>query len=77
MAWPAVCYCCRLIGPHSWPVTSSFVACLHEVSKKLSDAMHANCTTELLPSPLAYSSARGLGLTETRHLAGESSLLQQ
>ena len=72
----APCYqydavCCRLIGPHSWPVTNALVASLHDVSKKLSSAMQANCTTELLPSPLAFSSTRGLGLTETKHLEGE------
>lgn len=74
-AWSTVCFCCSLIGPQSWPITSSFVASLHEVSAKLSDEMYANCTTELLPSPLAYSSTRGLGLMETRHLAGAPFLL--
>lgn len=63
-------FCCRLIGMHAWPITEHFVSSLHEVSKKLSHAMHANCTTELLPSPLAYTSTRGLGLNEGKHLSG-------
>lgn len=67
---PLVKVASRLIGPHSWPVTTTFVASLHDVSKKLSSAMQANCTTELLPSPLAFSSTRGLGLMEIKHLQG-------
>lgn len=61
----------RLVGRHAWPLTDKLVDSLAIVSKKLSIALHANCQTELFPSPLAFTSVRGLGLKESKHLAGE------
>ena len=62
---------CSLIGADAWPVTPKLIAALRSVSQKLSSAMQASLSTFVLPSPLGFTTVRGLGLQEAQHLAGE------
>ena len=43
---------------------------LQAVSQKLSVAMQAYVSTVILPTPLGFTTVRGLGLQEGQHLAG-------
>ena len=65
---------CRLIGKDVWPIRPELVSVLQSVSSKLSVAMQATVTTLILPSPLGFTTVRGLGLSEGQHLAGKSDL---
>ena len=62
---------CRLVGTDAWPISPKLVSALQSVSSKLSVAMQATVSTLILPSPLGFTTVRGLGLHEGQHLAGK------
>ena len=63
---------CRLIGNDAWPIRPELVSALQSVSSKLSVAMQASVSTLILPSPLGFTTVRGLGLSEGQNIAGNS-----
>ncbi|KAL0020996.1 hypothetical protein WJX77_005136 [Trebouxia sp. C0004] len=66
---PLVKVASRLIGSDAWPVSPKLISALQSVSGKLSYAMQALVSTAVLPTPLGFTTVRGLGLQEARHLA--------
>ena len=71
-AHPHTLQSCSFIGSDAWPVSPRLISALRSVSGKLSHAMQASVSAAVLPTPLGFTTVRGLGLQEAHHLAGET-----